>query len=179
MTSNRLYETYRMKLNSLFDIIQGHQITDEELYMADGDIPVLTGKNEVKGYWNQALVEESNLPCITYPSKANSGEAYVQDQIFDANNTAVLIPKPEWRDKLNLQWVAYKLSNIFLDIATSKEGVSYLNKKIVEEFELEIPDKSVQDDEFKTYDKLLSMEAQLQDILDRIKVLKKKNILRP
>ena len=166
-----------MKLNSLFDIIQGHQITDEELYITGGDIPVLTGKNEVKGYWNEVLVEKSNLPCITYPSKANSGEAYVQDRIFDANNTAVLIPKPEWRDKLNLQWVAHRLSNVFLDIATSKEGVSYLNKKIVEEVELEILDKSVQNSELKVYQQLVSIEEQLQAILSRIGVLKKKLIV--
>ena len=166
-----------MKLNALFDLIQGHQITDEELYITEGDIPVLTGKNEVKGYWNSTLVEKSNLPCITYPTKANSGEAYVQDRIFDANNTAVLIPKTEWQDKLNLQWVAYKLSNLFLRIATSKGGVSYLNKKIVEEVELEIPDKHVQDDEFRIHQELVSTEAQLQAILARIEVLKKKSIV--
>lgn len=168
-----------MKLNSLFDLIQGHQITDEELYITEGGIPVLTGKNEIKGYWNSQLVEESDLPCITYPTKANSGEAYVQNRIFDANNTAVLIPKPEWRDRLNLHWVAYRLSNLFLGIATSKEGVSYLNKKIVEEVELEIPDKQVQDDELRVYKELLSMETQLHDILAQIESLKKKSIVFP
>ena len=67
----------------------------------------------------------------------------------------------------------------FLDIATSKEGVSYLNKEIVEEVELEIPDRSVQDDELKVYQELVSMEAQLQAILARITVLKKKPIVLP
>ena len=168
-----------MKLNSLFDIIQGHQITDAELYITEGGIPVLTGKNEVKGYWNSQLVEESDLPCITYPTKANSGEAYVQNRVFDANNTAGLIPKPEWRDQLNLHWVTYRLSSLFLGIATSKEGVSYLNKKIVEEVELEIPDKHVQDDELGIHQELVSTEAQLQAILARIEVITKKSIVLP
>ena len=38
-----------MTIDDLFDVIQGHQITDEELYKIEGDIPVLTGKNEIKG----------------------------------------------------------------------------------------------------------------------------------
>jgi hypothetical protein len=166
-----------MKLNSLFEIVQGHQITDEELYVAEGNVPVITGKNEVKGYWNKSLVGAKDLPCITYPSKANSGEAYVQDKVFDANNTAVLIPKPEWRNKLNLHWVAFKLCNVFLDIATSKEGVSYLNKELVEEVDLEVPDKDVQKEELRVFQELTDMETHLEHILLKIRSLKKKTII--
>jgi hypothetical protein len=166
-----------MKIKSMFDINQGHQITDEELYITLGDIPVLTGKNEVKGYWNKALVEQKDLPCITYPTKANSGEAFVQHSIFDANNTAVLIPKDEWRPKLNLEWVALKLSNVFLDIPTSKDGVNYLNRAIVEEVDLDVPDTDIQDEEFSHYKKLLALQTQIETILARIKQVKSKPLI--
>ncbi len=103
-----------MKVGEAFKIIQGHQITDEELYNSFGDIPVRSGSNTIKGYWDKQIIAEDDLPCITYPTKGNSGEAFIQNDIFDANNTAVLIPLPEFRSRINLEWFAYKLSVSFL-----------------------------------------------------------------
>jgi len=134
-----------MRIDIAFNIIQGHQITDEELYYTEGEIPVFSGRNELKGYWDKSLITIDDLPCITYPTKANAGNAYVQYNIFDANNTAVLIPKnDEWRNKIDLHWFAFKLQNIFHHISTSKEGVSYLNKELIESYEIEIPKKETQ-----------------------------------
>lgn len=126
-------------IGEIFEIIQGHQITDEELYRLRGTIPVYTGKNELKGYWNSALVTSDNLPCITYPTKGNAGDAYIQTEIFDANNTAVLIPKKGWRKRLNLEWVVTRLKPLLLEVSTSKNGVSYLNKEIIERQVIIIP----------------------------------------
>lgn len=156
-----------MKIKSVFRVIQGHQITDEEIYRSfgRGNIPIFTASNEIKGYWDQSLVTEDNLPCITYPTKANAGEAFVHYQIFDANNTAALIPLPEWKEKIILEWAAFKLSGIFLDIATSKEGVSYLNKEIVEEYELNIPSTDVQARQLRCYQELKA----LKDKVDKVK----------
>lgn len=126
-------------IGKMFDIMQGHQITDEELYRMRGSIPVYTGRNELKGYWDNAIVSKSDLPCVTYPTKGNAGDAYVQTKLFDANNTAVLIPKKKWRKHLNLDWVAMMLKPMFLNIATSKGGVSYLNREIVAVQTIAIP----------------------------------------
>lgn len=166
-----------MKLKRIFKIIQGHQITDEEIYKNRGEIPVITGRNEIKGFWNKSIIEGEDLPCITYPTKANSGEAYVQNKIFDANNTAILIPFYKWKDKLDLYWVAYKLSKIFLDIPTSKDGVSYLNREIVEEVDIEIPRKKMQSEEFKSILQLLLMKEKLEQILNKINKIKNSELI--
>lgn len=161
-----------MKLNTVFNVIQGHQITDEELYRTDGNIPVYTGRNEIKGYWNKSIITEEDLPCLTYPTKAFSGEIYIQKKIFDANNTAILIPLDDWRKKLNLNWVSRIIGSEFLKVATSKEGVSYLNKEIVNEIEIEIPDKDIQD---KQYSKLAIFEEyhkKVNKILEKMDSLK-------
>ena len=154
-----------MKLDKIFNIVQGHQITDEEIYRSQGDIPIITGRNEIKGFWNKKLIEENDLPCITYPTKANMGEAYVQDKIFDANNTAVLITHKEWKDKIDLLWFAYKLARLFPDIRTSKEGVSYLNKDIVKEIDFDIPKKEEQTEEYNSISKILAIKSQLMKIV--------------
>lgn len=150
-----------MKIKKAFQIIQGHQITDEELYIHMGKIPVLTGPNSIKGYWNKQIVKEEDLPCITYPTKGNAGEAYIQSKIFDANNTAILIPYPEYRSKINLEWFSYKLPSIFLQIQTSKGGVSYLNKEIVEEFDINI-NLDIQKKELKYFKKLNCFKKEIE-----------------
>jgi len=167
-----------MKIKDIFyPFIQGHQITDEELYKTQGDIPVLTGRNEIKGYWNQSIIKKEHLPCLTYPTKANAGNVYIQYEIFDANNTAVLVPKPEWKSKLNLEWFAFKLYHIFLDKQTSKEGVSYLNKEIIEDVEIEIPKKQFQEKELKSYKKLEIIKNQIELVKDEVKKVLQKSLV--
>lgn len=165
------------RIGNIFNIIQGHQITDEVLYKTEGKIPVLTSRNEIKGYWNESIITEDQLPCITYPTKGNAGYAYVQTKIFDANNTAVLLLKKEWNGKINLNWFAIKLSHIFLQIPTSKDGVSYLNKDIVADFELEIPHISIQNREFEYLKDLEEKKEHLLKIVNRIDAILNKAIV--
>ena len=166
-----------MKLDNIFNIIQGHQITDEEIYKSQGEIPILTGKNEIKGFWNKKLIEDKDLPCISYPTKANSGEAYVQDKIFDANNTAILIPYVEWKEKIDLSWFAYRLSRLFPDIQTSKECVSYLNKEIVKEIDFDIPKKEEQIEEYKSISKILKIKSKLIKIVQKINKIEESDLI--
>lgn len=161
-----------MKLDSIFQIKQGHQITDEEIYLTEGDIPVITGRNNFKGFWNDKIVDQIDLPCITYPTKANVGNTYIQTENFDANNTAVLIPFPEWRLKIDLEWISFKLRTIFLKIQTSKGGVSYLNKEIVKDLEINIPSLEIQINEKKIISEMFFSRNKIDYILKKIEKFK-------
>lgn len=165
-----------MNLLSLFKINQGHQITDLELYSAEGSIPVLTGDNELKGYWSESIVEKENLPCLTYPTKGFSGNIFIQEDIFDANNTAVLIPRKKWRDEVVLEWFAYKLPTLFFNSMTNKEGVSYLNKNLVQEIEINLPDKKDQENQVKYYRELKNWQKYFSTALEKIHGIREKTI---
>ena len=90
-----------MKLSEFLTINQGHQITDEEIYLVDDSkFPIYTAKNTIKGYWNQSIIKQKDLPCLSYPTKANQGDIFLQDKLFDANNTAVLIIKEQYNCKM-------------------------------------------------------------------------------
>ena len=167
-----------MILGDVFKLIQGHQITDEELYIAEGNIPVFTGQNELKGFWQNTLVDKNDLPCITYPTKGNQeGRAYVQYDLFDANNTAVLIPKPNWREKIILKWFVHQLRHILVDIQTSKGGVSYLNKEIVECYEIEVPKKIIQTKQIRVIKRLTGFKEELERMVGEIDVSLGKKII--
>ena len=157
-----------MKIIDIFDLNQGHQITDKEIYENEGVCPIFTSRNDIKGYWDKTIISKEDLPCITYPTKANIGNAYVQYDLFDANNTAILIPKPEWKDKIDLEWFKFKLRAIFLNVQTSKGGVSYLNRNIVEEQEIHFPDLSTQKKEFLILNEINSKQYTTEKILKLI-----------
>jgi Type I restriction modification DNA specificity domain len=165
------------KIKDISKLIQGHQITDLEIYNETGDIPIFTSSNDIKGYWSKSIVDEEDLPCITYPTKANPGVAFIQSNIFDANNTAVLIPKKEWRDKIILEWLKSFLKNKFLKICSSIDSVSYLNKEIVDNLILEIPNLDKQKEELKKFSKINSSLDSIDNLLQLLEKLENKHIL--
>lgn len=132
------------KISEIFYIIQGHQITDEEIYTSIGEYPIYTGNNDIKGYWDKTIVNEKMLPCLSYPTKAFAGNISIHTNLFDANNTAILYLKEKYKDEVELEWFKYILPAFFLDKMTSKEGVSYLNKDIVQDIDIKIPSKEIQ-----------------------------------
>ncbi len=167
-----------MKLCEFLTIIQGHQITDEEIYLVDSsDIPIYTAKNNIKGYWNKSIVQKKDLPCLSYPTKANQGDVFLQDKSFDANNTAVLTVKDEFKSKVNLEWLLYKLRPLFLQFQTSKGGVSYLNKEIVNDIELFLPDIKIQLEEIDELRKLEYVKNKIDAIQSKITNLEKKHLV--
>ena len=166
-----------MKLNKLFKINQGHQITDFEIYSSAGDIPIYTGDNDIKGYWDKSIVQHEDLPCISYPTKAFAGNVFIQNKMFDANNTAVLIPREKWKNKINLEWFKYCLPRFFYEAMTSKEGVSYLNKDIVKNLEISLPEKKEQDLEIKYYYKLEKTKNLLYGMLKKYDKLLSKDLV--
>ena len=154
-------------LDAIAKIIQGHQITDEEIYNQEGNIPIFTGPNDIKGYWGSKIVDSTDLPCLTYATKAFDGTVTIQQSIFDANNTAVLIIKDEYKQIIEIEWLQATLPNLFLKNATSKEGVSYLNKAIVQNITIDIPKHCIQKKCIERYKRLSNLQQQMDSLIQR------------
>lgn len=168
-----------MKISDIFEIIQGHQITDEEIYMSMGEYPIYTGNNDIKGYWNKTIVNEKMLPCLTYPTKAFNGKVSLQKQLFDANNTAVLYLKDKYKKNknINLEWFKYTLPSYFLEKMTSKEGVSYLNRDIVKNIEIEVPNIDIQNEQVKLFKEIEIQEKKVNDLASVVNNILDKHLL--
>lgn len=163
-----------MKVSDIFYINQGHQITDEEIYLSAGDIPILTANNEIKGYGQYSIIKSADLPCLTYPSKAFSGNIYVQSKLFDANNTAILIPKEKYRNEMNLKYFAIMLGKLFLNYLSSESQINYLGKESLSNIEIVYPFPSLEEQNtlVKQYEKLEKLKQNITQELDKIKNLK-------
>lgn len=165
------------KVSEVFHLNQGHQITEEEIYNSVGDTPILTGNNEIVGYVDKnisdkPLVDEEDLPVISYPTKGKVGNFYLQTELFEANNTAVLIPKKEWREKLNLYWVVSYLSPKTKKAYNSKKGIGYISKNIMKEINIEIPNKKRQDRIGELYKKISRKLSKINELLSAIKCVR-------
>lgn len=154
-------------LEKIVRIIQGHQITDEEIYNHSGNIPIFTGPNTIKGYWNKSIINVSDLPCLTYATKAFDGTISFQNKVFDANNTAVMLLNDEYRQTVKLEWLMVVLPNLFLKKATSKEGVSYLNKEIISQIRIHIPKLFIQNKCIKRYKTLNNLYNSIRALIDK------------
>jgi hypothetical protein len=146
----------KLKISDIFIINQGHQITDEEIYNGNGNIPIFTSSNKIKGFGNFSIIDESLLPCLTYQTKGYSGVISLQEKPFDANNTAVLILKDEYRNKVNLKYLALIIQTKLNEILTSESGVSYLNKDLVLNVEFELPINSEKNIDIEFQNKFVS-----------------------
>lgn len=165
-----------MKLSRIFWVYQYHQITDEELYYSDGHIPVYTGSNELKGYWNQSFGEKITLPCLTYSVKGFDGVISVQETVFDANNSAVLCVREEYREEVVLEWFQYVLPHYFYKVLVNRGGVSYLSKERVEDLEIPWISRDRQLEQLITFKKLGEMYHILTEQKRQIQCLMEKQI---
>lgn len=128
----------KLKIKDIFDINQGHQITDEEIYNSVGEIPIFTSNNIIKGYGETSIISEEDLPCVTYPTKGQVGNFFIQYSVFDANNTAILKLKEEWKNKINLLWFISHISRIVKKEMNSKNGVGYIGKDIMQNIVIDL-----------------------------------------
>jgi restriction endonuclease S subunit len=162
-------------VEEIFFINQGHQITEEEIYNSSGDYPIFTGNNHLVGYVDTSIVETKELPCICYPTKGNVGKLYVKNELFEANNMAVLTFKEEWIEKVDLYWFIFYISPRIKKFSNSKNGVGYIGKDIMERISVKIPDIEKQ----KTISSFfLKTQSSIHQIEFSMKKLKK-NIYHP
>ena len=166
-----------VSLDTMARIIQGHQITDEEIYNQKGDVPIFTGPNDIKGYWEKAIIDCTDLPCLTYATKAFDGTITIQRSLFDANNTAVLIIKDEYKSVVEIEWLQAILPNLFLKNATSKEGVSYLNKAIVQNITIDIPKHCIQKKCIERHKQLSDLQVRINRLIQRYNTIITKEIV--
>jgi restriction endonuclease S subunit len=76
-----------------------------------------------------------------------------------------LRPKKDFKENINLEWFVFKFQNLFNKLRIGdKDGQKSLNKKILEEVKISIPDINVQEEELKLYKKAKSVLASLEQL---------------
>ena len=126
---------------------------------------------------DKTIIDNSCIPCLTYASKAFAGFVTIQLKPFDANNTACLWFKDAYKNKFDLRWFKYILPKHFLENVTSKEGVSYLNKEIVLNIDIDIPSREEQLRQIKIYEKIENLRIMLDKFIATYEKLINKSVI--
>lgn len=164
----------KKQIQQVFDIWQGHQITDEEIYNSNnGKYPILTGHNIIKGYSDSPII--TDVPCITIPSKGIINKLYLQNRPFDANNTIALIPKN--REEVDLEYVIFTQSSKITQFISSINTNNYLNNEILKGIEIDCPDYKIQLKIKLQYRKLIEIKELLKASEIKISNQIKKSVL--
>jgi len=156
------------KLGELFNLFQGHQLTDKYLYDNTGEIPVISGsKGKIKGYLKDSLINESYLPCIIYQTKGNKTfESIVIRSMFNANNTAVLTPKRERMEMYNIDYIQMIIHKNMQDVVNSESGVSYIDTKILGT-KIYLPELWKQNEIYAEYKQLSDIKKELLSLINK------------
>lgn len=155
------------KLGELFSLFQGHQLTDKFIYDNVGKVPVISGSNKVKGFIDTALINTDNLPCIIYQTKGNkSFSSIIMREPFNANNTAVLIPKENRKELYNIEFIQMFLYKNMQEIVNSESGISYIDTKILDTF-VYLPSLNIQNDIYIEYKELTKTKEKLESIIQK------------
>ena len=172
-----------VKLSKIFRFIGGNSgLTEEFIYynqpINDNDkIPILSGatlKANLMGYVSRNAKPQGKKlktfkgSCILVARNGYAGKmTYIPKGEFTTNDHAyVLIPKKEWKDKINLRWFVYQYQELFYNLVTSKSDNATFNKKYAQKQKIKIPDISVQN---IIAEKLFKIDM----IIEKLETLKK------
>jgi type I restriction-modification system DNA methylase subunit len=81
-------------------------------------------------------------PAILIVRKGLAGKMFhIEKEEFTTNDDAyVLIPKKDWKEKINLRWFIHEYQNLFFNLVTSKSDNATFNKGYANRQNVKIPD---------------------------------------
>lgn len=113
-------------------------------------------------------------PCITWNTDGNAGSLFYRDyKFFPTDHCGVLIPKEEYKGKINLEFFKYSQQYSFKQ--TTERGNLHKEKMATQTFEL--PNKDIQDDICDKLNKLTNIQTEINKLKKSIYELMAKNIL--
>ena len=173
------------KIHEVFEVESGKRITEREVYQNLGKIPVVTSKSLGEGitwYEDETWLKKKGKiftgELLTWTKEGYAGKLFYRNQkFFPIDVCGVLIPKKEFKDKLNLKWFLYCQQNIFYQNVYSKGTQGKLYQDTVNNIEFTLIDKTKQDILEKKYNQLHNMKISSNKVLSEIYNLKNKYLL--
>jgi hypothetical protein len=165
-------------LKNVFHFYGGNNnLTEEFIYHnlpsnEEEKLPVFSGatiKGNTLGYVNRDAEPSGKRikifagPAILVIRKGIAGRMlYIDEKEFTIKDDAyVLIPKKEWKDKINLRWFMYQYQGLFYNLVSSKSDNATFNKKYAEKQNIQIPNLSIQ---ARVGEKLLKIDSLIEKI---------------
>ncbi|MCY9107926.1 restriction endonuclease subunit S [Bacillus atrophaeus] len=165
----------------IIPIVSSGAITNKGI-MGYGDIAwlgsIVRGRKVVNAWdtWKNQAGENYiiDTPCVTWNTDgSNVGTLYYREnKFYPTDHCGVLIPKDEYKDKINLKFFAYIQQYHF----KKERGRANLHLSEMAPITFEIPDIDVQNDAFSKIEKLEKYKNKLENIISNINDILEKDI---
>lgn len=144
-----------IKISEAFEFISEKNITEEFAYNHKGKYPVFTGATENKGIAYYIDSWETEGECVTFTTYGSAGKLYYRKGKYTiGRNCMGLKLKPEYEDKIILEWFVYKFQNLFYRLRIGEiDGQKSLNQLLLNNVTVKIPDKAEQLTQLSRYKK--------------------------
>jgi len=167
------------KISILFDFIPETNLIEEYFYEHKGQYPVFSGQTEKEGI--VAMIDSYNQEgdCATVTTYGNNaGKLYFRNGKFTiGRNCMGIIPKEQYKDKINMKWLSFRFQNLIYRLRIGDpQGQRSLNRMLIEDVEITIPDTEVQIRQLKLYQKADSLKAKLMSIYDELKLVRESKL---
>jgi len=151
-------------------------IRDQPPSAAEQGVPVLSGSsdNERPRAWIRRGATTADGkpvmyyegPCLVLTKDGSAGLLTYQDVgLFTLNHHAcVLLLRPEWNGRVDLEWFAWQYRQYFVRWTTSQSDNRVLSRELINSAEVELPDTDVQTTQLARMKTLLLVASKLRAI---------------
>ena len=167
-------------IGNIFDFISETNLIEEDFYNNMGEYPVFSGQTEKEGIVAYIDTYNQNKPCITFTTYGQkAGKIYYREGKYTiGRNCMGLCPKEKYNDKINLRWFSYKFQNLFHRLRIGElKGQRSLNRMLLENIEISIPDIQIQKKQLATYFKVQYFLDAIIKLLKRYDDFLKSNLI--
>lgn len=167
-----------VKISKAFDFIPEENITEEYAYNHKGKYPVFTGSTDNNGISHYIDTWNTEGECITFTTYGSAGKIFYREgKCTIGRNCMGLKVKPEYKDKIIVEWFAYKFQNLFYRLRIGEiDGQKSLNKMLLDDVVVKIPDKETQSKELSRYKKANKLINIIDSYISLLIELKNLNI---
>jgi len=152
------------KIKNIFDFISEANLVEEFFYEHRGEYPVFSGQTENNGivaFIDSFLQEEK---CVSFTTYGSAGKLFYRNGKYTiGRNCMGLKAKKKYKDQINLKWFAYNFQNFFYRHRIGDStGQRSLNKVLIENLKIQIPDKKIQEEQLKSYEQVSKYKKDIE-----------------
>jgi restriction endonuclease S subunit len=161
-------------IGNIFDFIPERNLTEEYFYEHVGEFPVYSGQTVDEGivaYIDTYFHEGEMLTFTTYG--VGAGKIFSRNGKFTVGRNCMgLKLKQNYISQIILDWFKYKYQNLFYRLRIGDvDGQRSLNKILLENISIEIPDKEIQLQELAGYRNIENAVLKLEKLNSNVDAL--------
>lgn len=157
------------KIKNIFDFIPETNLVEEFFYEHKGVFPVFSGQTENNGI--VAFVDSFSQEgeCVSFTTYGvGAGKLFYRNNRYTiGRNCMGLKVKEKYKNKINLKWFSFNFQNFFYRHRIGDStGQRSVNKILIQNLEIKIPDKQIQDQQLSLYEKAFEYSQKIEHKLD-------------